>query len=100
MGPVSRCAGADVPPAQPFQYPLPAPPAAPANESDVRAALAAALATVDPAVPADAGADGAETYANLFVRLAWQARRPATRTSDEHGLFVRALNPPVFRMGL
>lgn len=36
MGPVERCVGNDVPPAQPFQYPLPAPPAEPANYTLVR----------------------------------------------------------------
>jgi catalase-peroxidase len=43
MGPVTRCLGPDVPPAQPFQNPLPLPPSAQANFTQVRADIVEAL---------------------------------------------------------
>ena len=45
MGPVTRCVGADVPPAQPFQYPLPPPAANQADFGDVKNDILAMLST-------------------------------------------------------
>ena len=70
MGPVARCVGPWVPPAQPWQFPLPPPPAAPASEGDVRALVAKALVSPVAGVPADV-VDGAPWYGALAVRLAF-----------------------------
>lgn len=53
MGPVSRCAGDDVPPAQPWQYPLPPPPAKLANFKSVRADIASAITTTSTVIAPD-----------------------------------------------
>ena len=60
MGPVTRCVGPDVPPAQPFQYPLP-PQQGMANFTQVYQDVKAAL--------------GPDTSGNgpLLVRLAWSS---------------------------
>merc|ERR1711871_144536 len=55
MGPVTRCVGTDVPPAQPFQYPLPAPSRHHPDFDQVAADVRASLGDNGP----------------LFVRLAW-----------------------------
>jgi len=59
MGPVSRCNNADVPPAQPFQYPLPSPPADLPDFKLVRAQVEEVLAN-------------AEEATGWLTRLAWQ----------------------------
>lgn len=72
MGPVTRCLGDRVPPAQDWQNPLPPPPAVLANFDDVRADLSAAMVTEnDDIIIADVY-DGVANYGPLFVRLAWQ----------------------------
>jgi len=43
MGPRSRCLGADVPPAQPWQYPLPPSPGQPGNINEVKEEMKAAM---------------------------------------------------------
>lgn len=69
MGPVTRCIGSDVPPAQPFQYPLPPPPNPLPDFDQVREDLLHVIHTPQDAIlPQDASG----TYAPLFVRLAWQ----------------------------
>merc|ERR1711871_1351475 len=62
MGPVQRCAGKDVPPAQEWQNPLPAPPAKLADFSAVRSSIEQVF-TKDP--------DYAE--GELLMRLAYQS---------------------------
>lgn len=62
MGPVTRCVGKDVPPAQPFQFPLPPTPAKLANFSKVQDALKKVLAGPEQG-----------KRAALLLRLAWQS---------------------------
>jgi catalase (peroxidase I) len=72
MGPHARCVGEDVPPPQPWQFPLPPPPP-PADLPDfeaVRAALLRAIVEPNPVLPPD-HYDGQPYYGALFVRLAW-----------------------------
>lgn len=71
MGPVTRCVGKYVPPAQPWQHPLPAPPAVLADFRAVRRAVVEILHTSNPVLPADVF-DGQPYYGALFVRLAWR----------------------------
>jgi catalase-peroxidase len=71
MGPVSRCLGDDVPPPQPFQYPLPDPPAMPADFAAVAKAIHKVTATHASLGP-------------LFVRLAF-ACASTYRQTDYRG---------------
>ena len=71
MGPVTRCAGPMVPPAQPWQNPLPPTPAKLANFTQVAHEVRQLLRTSQPAFPADRY-DGQPDYGPLFVRLAQQ----------------------------
>ena len=59
MGPVTRCVGNNVPPAQPWQYPLPAPSSNQASFDDVKADLEEFL-------------ELNKLDAGKFTRLAWQ----------------------------
>eukprot|EP00760_Papus_ankaliazontas_P019019 PhM_4_TR17829/c0_g1_i1/m.68925/K03782/katG; catalase-peroxidase len=72
MGPVSRCSGPWVPPAQEFQYPLPAAPTNPPNFDDVANDIAAAMRTKNPALAPDTLEDGTAYYGAVFTTLAWQ----------------------------
>lgn len=69
MGPVSRCMGDEVPPAQPFQYPLPPAPSKRdlPNFDAVKEDIVKVMSTPSDVVAMDDG-----TYGPLFVRLAWQ----------------------------
>ena len=72
MGPHARCIGDDVPPPQPWQFPLPPPPP-PADLPDfeeVREAVSRAIIEPNPVLPPDEY-DGQPYYGALFVRLAW-----------------------------
>ena len=72
MGPHSRCFGEDVPPPQPWQFPLPPPPP-PAELPDfeqVRDAVRRVMVEPNPVLPPDEY-DGQPWYGALFVRLAW-----------------------------
>jgi len=80
MGPRARCLGKLTPPVQPFQNPLPAPPATLADFAAVRTALKGVLTTAQPAVLPMTGG----TYGPEMVRLAW--RCAATfRVTDYQG---------------
>ena len=84
MGPASRCSGPDVPPAQPFQRPLPAPDPAvrPAEPSAVRTALEGAIAS-------------GSVRASDLVRLAWQCASTFRVTDYTGGCNgARVLRPP------
>jgi catalase (peroxidase I) len=71
MGPVTRCLGPFVPPAQPFQMPLPAPAKKLADFDAVAADVKSLIASNQPAAsPADRGADGKPTYAAQLAQLA------------------------------
>jgi catalase-peroxidase len=80
-GPHTRCIGDNVPPPQPWQYPLPPPPP-PADLPDfdaVREEVARAISTANPAFPPDQF-DGVDYYGGLFVRLAWQCANTYRKT--------------------
>ncbi|TPX58004.1 catalase-peroxidase [Powellomyces hirtus] len=73
MGPVSRCRGPRVPPPQPFQNPLPAPPTKLADFRAVRKDVEQYLTTkssLSEQIPGD-GPNG-RNYGALFVELAWR----------------------------
>jgi len=57
MGPVTRCVGKDVPPPQPFQYPLPPPPEKLADFGAVKTEIKKVV-----------GSPGQPSYGGLFVR--------------------------------
>lgn len=92
MGPVTRCFGDDVPPAQAWQYPLPPPPppAALANFNAVRQDLKAALVDFKPDIlkPDGDGSSGSgsssSSYAPQFVRAAFSCAG-TFRQSDYRG---------------
>jgi catalase (peroxidase I) len=71
MGPVARCAGKSVPPAQPFQYPLPPPPSPLADFGSVKAEIRKILTMTASLLPASQN-DGKPYHGALFVRLAWR----------------------------
>jgi len=75
MGPVTRCAGKDTPPPQPFQFPLPPPmpPSALAPASEVRSAIS------------DAVAAGSARAAALLPALAWQCASTFRLTDYQGG---------------
>lgn len=72
MGPYARCSGPFVPPPQPWQYPLPAPPLVLPNFNAVRRDIVLAISTAQPEVLPPDVFDGQPYYGALFVRLAWQ----------------------------
>lgn len=75
MGPVTRCVGDRVPPAEPWQHPLPPLPAHPANTSLVADAIRSLLHDRRPTHPQLGGE---------LVRLAWQCAS-TWRASDYQG---------------
>lgn len=83
MGPVTRCVGNNVPPAQDWQYPLPPPPQTLADFDKVRAEVKKLLHSSSPILPADEF-EGTPYYGALFVRLAWQCAR-TYRDTDHLG---------------
>ena len=85
MGPHARCVGEDVPPPQPWQFPLPPPPPPTAlpDFEQVRAAVLRAIVEPNPVLPPDVY-DGQPYYGALFVRLAW-ACASTFRTTDYLG---------------
>jgi catalase-peroxidase len=83
IGPVTRCHGPEVPPAQPFQWPLPEPLPEEqlADFNAVRSSILGVMTTENAAVlPMDAGG-----YGPLFVRLAWQCANPYRATDHKGG---------------
>jgi len=85
MGPVTRYVGSAVPPAQPFQYPLPDPlPEDQLADFDkVRSVLGYLIHSPQPNVLRFDDYAGA-SYGPLFVRLAWQCAN-TFRTTDYMG---------------
>jgi catalase-peroxidase len=81
IGPRDRCVGDDVPPAQPFQYPLPAPPASLPNFNSVKIDVMKVITTENSAV---LPFDETGNYGPLFVRLAWQCFN-TYRSTDYNG---------------
>lgn len=78
MGPVTRCMGDMVPPAQPFQFPLPAPlpPSELADFDEVKKSVQKVIRTPKPSIIfADHG-----SYGPLFLRLAWQCANTFRQT--------------------
>lgn len=84
MGPVTRCVGKYVPPAQPFQYPLPAAPAQLADFDKVKVDIQKVLTTSSSVLPADKY-DGKDNYGPLFVRLAWACASTFRETDWQGG---------------
>jgi len=72
MGPVTRCVGDLVPPAQPFQYPLPAPPSSYPSWSDVRSSIRSAMTNASAGLTPDVRMDKTVYYGAAFTTLAWQ----------------------------
>mmetsp|Transcript_5571 Transcript_5571/g.8269 ORF Transcript_5571/g.8269 Transcript_5571/m.8269 type:complete len:269 (-) Transcript_5571:31-837(-) len=81
VGPVSRCVGPMVPPAQPFQNPLPAAPLPSAlpQWDQVRAAVRTAMSTVSTAISPDM-VNGKPYYGAMFVHLAFACAATFRRT--------------------
>ena len=72
MGPVARCHGNDVPPAQPFQNPLPPTPASLADFGAVRCDIRDLLKKSVVGLPSDLTSGGTPYNGALFVHAAWQ----------------------------
>lgn len=71
VGPYERCVGDLVPPAEPWQHPLPPRPPQLPDFTAVRDALTLAINTPSGSLEPDEY-NGLPTYGPLFVRLAWQ----------------------------
>ncbi|GLC45298.1 hypothetical protein PLESTM_001717300 [Pleodorina starrii] len=84
MGPATRCLGDKVPPPQPFQAPLPSPPARAPDYNSVTRAVIRALRAASPALPADTVA-GKPYYGALFTTLAWQCASSFRQTDYTGG---------------
>ncbi|KAF1783187.1 Peroxidase [Phytophthora cactorum] len=72
VGPVARCRGNDVPPAQPFQNPLPPTPATLPDFDAVRSDIRSLLTTSVEGLTSDSSNDGTPYNGALFVHAAWQ----------------------------
>lgn len=73
MGPVTRCSGKYVPPAQPFQFPLPDTPDTLADFNQVKDAILFAMSTSNKDIlPPDLTPGGDPYYGGVFVQLAYQ----------------------------
>jgi len=89
MGPISRCVGDDVPPAQPWQFPLPPPPNTLANFSAVKHALRQIVRS--PSAAANGAANGAGNgefdgrKGGLLVQLAWRCAATFRQTDFRGG---------------
>jgi catalase-peroxidase len=79
MGPYTRCLGDEVPPPQPFQYPLPPPPAVNQrpNYDKVKKDILTVINTPNNAI---LPMDSTGSYGPLFVRLAWQCANTFRQT--------------------
>ncbi|GIL54308.1 hypothetical protein Vafri_9888 [Volvox africanus] len=84
MGPYSRCLGDQVPPPQPFQAPLPPPPAKIPDYKAVTKAITKALRVISPALPYDP-VNGKPYYGALFATLAWQCASSFRQTDYTGG---------------
>jgi len=73
MGPVTRCVGPWVPPAQPFQYPLPAPPKTFPAWNVVQKAVENIMNTANSSVLVPDFYQGRPYYGALFIHLAYQS---------------------------
>jgi len=83
MGPVTRCKGPYVPPAEPFQNPLP-PPVPPCNVGPIVSAITSAIFAKNPNLPPDPSPPGRPYYGAYLVHLAWQCMT-TFRSSDYQG---------------
>lgn len=85
MGPVTRCFGNDVPPAQPFQYPLPAPLPEEdlADFDEVKIYLIENILYTPNSEIIEMDAGG---YGPLFIRLAWQCANTFRQTDYLGGI--------------
>jgi len=72
MGPITRCVGPWVPPAQPFQFPLPPTPSKLPNWDAVRAAIAEVMFSNSSILPPDSTSNGDPYYGAVLVHLTWQ----------------------------
>ncbi|KAG7378333.1 hypothetical protein PHYPSEUDO_010241 [Phytophthora pseudosyringae] len=72
MGPVARCRGNDIPPAQPFQNPLPQSPETLADFDAVRSDIRELLKKSVEGLKSDSSSDGTPYNGALFVHAAWQ----------------------------
>jgi catalase-peroxidase len=72
IGPVARCRGNDVPPAQPFQNPLPSTPASLPDFDAVRSDVRSLLTKSVDGLTSDSSSDGTPYNGALFVHAAWQ----------------------------
>ena len=80
MGPVSRCLGPLVPPAQSFQNPLPAPPTTLPDWTAVRASVRLIMTTVSTAITPDLVNGSQPYYGAMFVHLAYACAATFRRT--------------------
>ena len=79
MGPVTRCQGPEVPPAQSFQNPLPALPLSKPSWNKVRTAVVKAMTTRSSAIRPDS-VEGKPYYGAMFVQLAFACASTFRRT--------------------
>lgn len=84
MGPVTRCLGKLVGPAQPWQYPLPDPPAQLPDFTAVQKDILEAIDKDSSAISPDV-VDGKPYYGALFAHLAYQCASTFRETDHSGG---------------
>jgi catalase (peroxidase I) len=93
MGPVTRCVGPWVPPAQPFQFPLPAPPKILPNYDIVKIMLKSVLTIPDKLITPDYDMRGPNYY-GVYIHLAHQSA-----TTFRHTDYLGGINGARIRFG-
>lgn len=84
MGPVTRCVGKPVGPAQPWQLPLPAPPAQLPNFAAVKKDILVAIGKANGVMKTES-VDGKPYYGALFSQLAYQCASTFRQTDHAGG---------------
>ncbi|KNC84736.1 hypothetical protein, variant [Sphaeroforma arctica JP610] len=91
MGPRERCHGEDIPPAQPFQNPLPEPSSATVDVPAIKGRIAKLLRAETEILEGDKDTEGKPYYGALLVHLAYQCASTFRITDYKGGCNVSSI---------